>query len=512
MISYEELTLPERTLWDAFPEGRRVDLRPGGRAIVDIAAGGRWGPARTVRGDVITSLLLGANPARPGSSASLRIAGARITGSLNLAGTEVGYVVCAEECWFDEAVDLLGASMRSLVLTGCKLPGLEADSARFEGNVDLRRSLLESLASSAFNDEPTALSLSDARVAGGLLLNGARLNAPGGLAVAAGGLAVQGALYGNRGFHARGTIRLAGSQLARGLYLRGSRIEDPGPGGVALDLNNAVVSRLDCSGGFTAGGTVKLRRTQILDKVSFAGATLHTSADGAVPALQCQHMQAVDADLTFARPPAAGVDLRGAQVSYLTDSAQSYPPVVALEGFVYGSLKDSGVGEGHDSPGQRVAWIRRSPRYSPQPYEQLAIWYRTIGHDSDARHVLLAKQRHRRSTLSWPARAWGRLLDVTVGYGYRPWLAGLWLLVLTTLGTGVFTTNTPTPAKAGEGAPFQPLVYTLDLLIPIGGLGQRSGWYWPNTGPQWLVYFLIASGWVLTTAGLAGLTRALQKN
>ncbi|WP_369199288.1 hypothetical protein [Streptomyces sp. PU-14G] len=165
-----------------------------------------------------------------------------------------------------------------------------------------------------------------------------------------------------------------------------------------------------------------------------------------------------------------------------------------------------------DEVARRLAWIGRNPGYAPQPYEQLAGWYRQIGHDDHARRVLLAKQRHRRLTLPVPARVWGHLLDVTVGYGYRPWLAGVWLVMLTLLGTLVFGAQSPTPMKPGEGGPFQPLVYTLDLLIPIGGLGQRTGWYWSNDGLQWLAYLLIAFGWILTTAVIAGVTRTLQKN
>lgn len=49
-------------------------------------------------------------------------------------------------------------------------------------------------------------------------------------------------------------------------------------------------------------------------------------------------------------------------------------------------------------------------------------------------------------------------------------------------------------------------------MIPIGGLGQRTAWYWSNGSLQWLAYLLIAVGWVLTTAVIAGVTRALQKN
>ncbi|MFI5685441.1 hypothetical protein [Streptomyces sp. NPDC051636] len=116
-------------------------------------------------------------------------------------------------------------------------------------------------------------------------------------------------------------------------------------------------------------------------------------------------MQAVDFDFTLARPPSGTVDLRGAQVSYLHDSEHSRPDVVELDGFVYGSIKMDEAGERREAVGRRnsvvhrVAWIRRSPGYSPQPYEQLASWYRKAGHDDDARRVLLAKQRHRRQIL-----------------------------------------------------------------------------------------------------------------
>jgi hypothetical protein len=287
---------------------------------------------------------------------------------------------------------------------------------------------------------------------------------------------------------------------------------------VVLALDNAVAATLDCSGGFTANGTVRLRGARISDNLTFEGAVLNGPPDSDGPSLVASLTQAVDFDLTLARPPSGVVDLRGAQVSHLHDNEHSWPDVVELDGFVYGSIKEEVAGERREAVGRRdsvahrVAWVRRSPGYSPQPYEQLASWYRKAGHDDDARRVLLAKQRHRRRTLRPAARVWGHLLDVTVGYGYRPWLAGVWLLALTLLGTLAFGSGSPTAVKRGEGAPFQPLVYTLDLLVPIGGLGQRTAWYWTDDGLQWLAYLLIAFGWMLTTAVVAGVTRTLQKN
>lgn len=518
MLSYDELTAPERELWDAFPEGRRVDLRTGVPEGDLVSEGGQWGVGRTVRAGVIVALLLGANATQSRVVACLRLAGARISGRLNLAGAQIAHALWLEDCWFEESVDILGASTRTLVITGSQVPGIEADAARIEGNLDLRGSVVQCLASSPFNHVSTALSLSDARVTGGMLLNGAEISAPGGWAVAAGGLVMEGGMFCRNGFVARGEVRLVGAQLPGGLFMQGAQLEKPGPRGVALTLDNAVASALGFSDGFTANGTVRLRGARISDNLTFEGAVLNGPPDGHGPSLVAPRVQAVDFDFTVARPPSGTVDLRGAQVSYLHDSSHSWPDVVELDGFVYGSIKLEETGERREAAGQRdsvahrLAWIRRSPGYNPQPYEQLAGWYRKAGHDDDARRVLLVKQRDRRSTLHPAARAWGHLLDATVGYGYRPWLAGLWLLALSLLGTLSFGTHSPNRVTQGEGAPFQPLVYTLDLLIPIGGLGQRTAWYWSNDSLQCLSYLLIAFGWVLTTAVIAGISRTLQKN
>ncbi|WP_327672821.1 MULTISPECIES: oxidoreductase [unclassified Streptomyces] len=510
MLSYDELTSPERELWDAFPEGRLVDLRTGSPEDDGGDDGARWGPGRTVRAAVIAALLLGANTTQPGAVACLRLAGARISGHLNLAGAQIAHALWLEECWFDELVDLLGASTQTLVITRSRIPGIEADSARIAANLDLRHSVLESFGPSHFSHLSTALSLSDARVTGGVLLNGARVIAPGGQAVAAGGLVMEGGMF-CKGLVAQGEVRLLGAQLPGGLFMQGAQLMDPGPRGVSLALDNVVASTLDFSDGFTANGTVQMRGTRASGTLTFENAVLNGGPDGG-PSLVAALMQVVDFDFSLARSPSGAVDLQGAQVSYLHDNKHSWPAVVELDGFVYASVKGAEVGGRRDSVARRLEWIRRSPGYNPQPYEQLASWYRQAGHDDDARRVLLAKQRRRRRTLSPAARVWGHLLDVTVGYGYRPWLAGVWILALTLLGTLCFGASSPTPVKRGEGAPFQPLVYTLDLLIPIGGLGQRTAWYWSNGGLQWLAYLLIAVGWVLTTAVIAGATRTLQKS
>ncbi|MFD6892050.1 hypothetical protein [Streptomyces sp. NPDC059957] len=75
----------------------------------------------------------------------------------------------------------------------------------------------------------------------------------------------------------------------------------------------------------------------------------------------------------------------------------------------------------------------------------------------------------------------------------------------------MFSARSPVRTKAGEGAPFNPFVYTVDLLFPIGDFGRRSAWHWTGA-TQWLAYLLIAIGWLLTTTVVAGISRTLNRN
>ena len=125
--------------------------------------------------------------------------------------------------------------------------------------------------------------------------------------------------------------------------------------------------------------------------------------------------------------------------------------------------------------------------------------------------MLLAKQRHRRATLHWSGRAFGRLLDWTVGYGYRPWLAAIWLAALLAVGTAAFAIHRPRLIAGGPMPPFNAFTYTLDLLVPIGPFGLRGAYASTGTA-QWLANALVAAGWILATTVIAGITRALRRD
>ncbi|MGI5472817.1 oxidoreductase [Streptomyces sp. CA-132043] len=503
----EDLTDPERRLWQAFATGTKVDLRD--RTADGAGAEGDesgWGPERTVRASVIRALLLGSVEPRAGETPVVHLVGARIAGRLDLVFCEARCVLRLEECRFEQAPQLYGARLHVTGFARSHLPGLGANSITVGGHLDLMHTRISG-----------ALRLTNARIDGSLLLQGALLAHPGAVVLDGSWLETGGGIVCHSGFRAEGEMRLSAARVGEGLHLQGARLQHPG-GDALYAPGIHIGSDAAFSDGFHADGAIDLTGATTGGRVSFHTATVGgTGARGSGPrgadareadcrGVTYRHLQAAELDLSAARLHGT-VDLQHTQVGVLHLPVEDFTCPLHLDGLEYRSLRPQ------LPAGARLPLIARDPDgYRPQPYQQLAAVYQSLGHDHDARAVLLAKQRHRRSTLRLAGRAWGQLLDATVGYGYRPWLAGLWLTALTLLGTAVFSAAEPTPVKQGEGAPFQPLVYTLDLLVPIGALGQRNAWYWTTDPQQFLAYALIAVGWLLTTAVVAGVSRVLNRN
>jgi hypothetical protein len=108
---------------------------------------------------------------------------------------------------------------------------------------------------------------------------------------------------------------------------------------------------------------------------------------------------------------------------------------------------------------------------------------------------------------------WDWLLFLTVGYGYRKWLAACWLAGLLVAGTGLFSWAHPAHMhQAAAGAPaFNAVVYTLDVLLPFLNLGQQQAWI-PQGWALMGLWVLKSIGWPLTLVVVAGLTTALTQD
>ena len=124
--------------------------------------------------------------------------------------------------------------------------------------------------------------------------------------------------------------------------------------------------------------------------------------------------------------------------------------------------------------------------------------------------MLLAKLRDRRKTQSLVRKGVGYLQDVLVGYGYRPFQAGAWLIALQALGTLIFSLRPPPILDDGHHPHFNAFFYTLDLLLPIGSLGQEIE-YAPVGIYQLIANLLVAAGLLLGLTVAAGASRALSR-
>ncbi|NDU76857.1 hypothetical protein GWI34_30160 [Actinomadura sp. DSM 109109] len=479
------LTNAERRLWAAFPTGSAVvlgDDRPTGPL-----------PDRIVRAEIVTRLLLGECEARPGAVAAVRLRGAYITGQLDVAGGHVESELTLEDCRLVEEPVLANAETRQLRFSGCRMPGFDGGGLRVDGFLSLSGSEIEG-----------EVRLPRAQILGGLRMNGTRItaSAPEKWAVSGGALIVEAGAF-IRDAEITGGMRFMGARMNGGLFMQRTSLVNPGR--IALDAQNMVVEdAAELSNGFSALGTVRLRSARVNGILSFSRGRLDAGAPDRM-ALHASHMQ-VDELMLWPQERIKGrVSLSYSRFVLLQDNKDIWPDELYLNGMTYETLRGADFKD-------RLSWVSRDPEFHLQPYEQLAAWYHSVGHDDLARKVQLAKLRARRRGLRPVAVAWNHVLDWTVGFGYRPWLAFAWFAALLAIGTTVFSIEHPRAIKPPDELPaFHALIFTLDLLIPLDTFGQQLS-YDAVSWSRWVAYGLVATGWVLVTALIAGAARVLRPN
>lgn len=470
LMRMAELSDTERAVAEAFGAGDHVDVRDR--------------RDRVVRSEVIRFLLAGGATAEPGSLPALRLTGAHVTGALEVEHADIGVPVNLHKCRFDEPISFFGSRLRRLSLEGSAMPGLIASNVIFDASLRLTGCRCDG-----------EVGLVVTQISGSLLVDGARLAGLNAIS-----LRVSSDVLARDGFVCRGELRLDSAEIGGSLRFEGATLDNPG--GTALsgvDLRLGANAHL-CEG-FTATGAVHLEHATITSRLCLQDATL---AGTAGIALDCRHLTTRELVLLPTRPPGGVVDVRHARIGLLRDDPATWPAALHLDGLTYDTLSDP------DHRADRLRWLRLDPSgFRPQAYAQLAQVYRGAGRDDDARTVLLAGERHRRDTLTWPGRLWGHLQDVTVGYGYRPVRAAAWLVALLVLGTAVFGAYEPLPV--GADAPrFIASIYTLDLILPVVDFGQQAA-YSPRGASIWLAYALIVAGLLLVTTIAAAGARRLRR-
>ena len=487
----------EDELREAMRTGRLLDWRTQDAAADNPDQGAGWDTQRSVAAALLAELLTNAGEShRP---RALRLVGARIIGQLDLEGAELVCPVMMAGCWFAKPVVVAEARAVVMRLPRCHLPGLNAEQLVTRGNLEL---------DSGFT-AVGEINLGGSHIGGHLVLAGATLSNPGGVALLADQLTVGQSMVCRDNFTAEGEVRLLNAHISGQLSLNGATLTNPN--GRAFNAAGVTVHQgLFCSAGFRATGEVNLVGAQIGGTLDLSGATLTNPAGVAL------HLQDLRAGSLFLRgfiqaPELA--DLTHAQVGALSDDPASWPRRTYLDGFAYDGIYD----RPQVTVRKRLEWLGSDPLgYMPQPYEQLAAVYRRAGRDEDARTVAIAKQQARRHTLRLPGRLWSRLLDMLVGHGYRTWQTGLWLLGFWLVGWAVFDRahnhHELVLAKPGEAhAGFQGAIYSLDTLLPVIDLRQQATWI-PRGAVQWWAWASIVAGWILTTAVVAALTGLLKRD
>jgi hypothetical protein len=488
-------------------------------------------PERVIRAEVLRFILIGGDDENRPHEKGIRVSGGWIQGALDLEGCRIPRDIRLKDCVLDTVPNLRSAIIDNLFLDGSIVPGLQADRIEARGGIHLR--------SAVVNGE---ISLSSGRLGGSLECDGTRIENPEHWAIVADGLSARSILL--RGANIRGGIQMTGVRLGGDLDVTGAKIESAGK--IAISAN-----------GLEAGGGVILRGATIEGATKLVGARI----DGDLDATGVSLSQPGDIVLQLNRAVIRGgfflcdgaivkgaLDLTAASIDTIHDEQACWPAKGDL--LLNRCLYNAFIGGPADAE-RRLEWIaRQEPKrwgedFWPQPFEQLALVFREMGHDEDARVVLVAKERlqrqarrERTSNLLWRRLLSfkDRLLGITVGYGRLPLRSFAWLFLFWLVGVAIFNfadsqsalkPNSPVVLRSPEWTmcgisqseqrlmpateqlargraengqsqldcfrhqieassfpPFNPWMYSLDTLFPVLEIGQKEVWR-PDPNQRW---------------------------
>jgi hypothetical protein len=483
------LSAAERTLVRSAPFRELAWVGPDSDAdnpLNNATHGEDWGPERTIRGAILRWLYADPNVNGFLDPSGLGVAGARIDGKLDLSYLKGDKPLTIVSCYLPEGIDLTFSHLQSIEVRSSSTGPIAADMSELAGDLAVRFGTCG------------PLSLFRARIGGNLDCSGSTLRGGGQQSVNAVASTIAGDMVFHDGFTTDGIVDLRLAHVGQSLSFH--RAIFSGPNDMGLDAERAVI-----------------------------GSTLYW----------------VDINHTANTQ----LDLGNTKADALWDDEASWPAPgkLMIDGFIYNEFAG-----GPAEADLRLRWLeRQGPGYRPQPYRQLATVLRNSGRETGATDVLIAKEevRRRDGGLGRMDRAWSLMLDVTIGYGYRPLRALWWIAGFVAVGTVLFGLGyrarivTPTDEAAyrvfvesGVGPPHYPpfhaFIYALENFLPVVELHQ--GEYWrpnplrgtkgrsmslrgdfdfgivPGRLLRWYLWFHILAGWVLTPllfAGLSGLVR-----
>jgi len=192
------------------------------------------------------------------------------------------------------------------------------------------------------------------------------------------------------------------------------------------------------------------------------------------------------------------LDLRQTTVDVLEDQESSWnvATTLNLSGCQYTAITDLRADAAWRLTLLDRHYVRRteaapSRYFEPQPYLHLAAVMEQSGYDGAAMEarIHLEDQYTAIGDFGRAGRLWRGILRATIGYGYKPWRAVLYLMAWAAISALVFwlapegqVVDAKDPPGAVSASPptasleFSPLIYAIDTLVPLVDLHQKSNW------------------------------------
>lgn len=557
--NFGALSRAEEELFRAAQEGRQASALTGDKEEDNPVDAANWNAERVVRARCISWVCTDPHASALMTYHGLELVGMRIDGELDLDHAVIKFSLRAGRCAFSGNISLRDAQLRGFCLIDCQIKSLNAGRAKVDGPLFMR----------AGHKAQGAVDLRAIEIGGALDCSGGQFLNADGFALIANGAKIEGGVFLRDGFRAEGEVNLVATAIGGDLDCSGAQFSNVK--GLALTAGSAKIQGNAFLRGFRAGGEVNLRAT-ISGDLDCSGAQFSNAnhlaldvegskiggnaflrngfqAHGVVnlTAATIGNLQILDvlaAEQTV-------FDLRLAKVGTLLDDVGSWPKAgnLLIDGFRYERLDEAAPFRA-DSRGK---WLNLQPRdrFRPQPYEQLAVVLRQMGHNGEAKQVMIEKNRERARFTHFPHQSWWwyNLFGKLIGYGYRPWRACAMSLAMILLGTFLFYLGSvhalisPTSENAYAKAPsgqvilapsgqpgisekypvFNAFVYSLESFIPLLKLDQSASWT-PNanrsaeissfhlkvpfsgTFLRYYLYFHIAAGWLLTSLWVGAIT------
>ncbi len=211
------------------------------------------------------------------------------------------------------------------------------------------------------------------------------------------------------------------------------------------------------------------------------------------------------------------VALRYADVAWLDLSGASWPKIVAqfdIQGLSYKYIRAAPrEPESHEA----LLKLAKQSVYAADVYSNLEEFFLRQGYRGDADRAFIAGKRREREAYrrsgQWFPWLGSYLLDWLVGYGRRPWQAGIPCVVLVALGCALFSPRKMEPQRPDDvPRVYNRFWYSLGLFLPFVDLQADKVWK-PKADQTFLRNYMrvhVLLGWILIPIVLAALTGLIK--